>query len=329
MSRGWRKEADACDEFVQSAYEYYSVDTVAELLLPTGLLTDKSTQYAGTFERYVFLNGNKDEIYTRQEIDFISTVGDIVVFTEFYKKTKRDVIPCKVIVARNSMLDPVDFSIAFTKINNKAGDGFNICVVFSEEGIIFACRSYDDSTSNNYYISDIIKNYGQMEEMYDSLMHSSEYDGFIDYYSYVRESIWFKTDVVNDFSKFRNAYRPAYTYMDELWEIENATGLSFSGEIERCFWGLAEQRKEAYADRVAEVDEYLFKIESSRINTMEMLFEAEKMEKRVSEAEQRNETILMQNFAEDAKSEEIDMETKALLEDPDSMIKFLKKKRGI
>ena len=78
MSRDWSKEADACDEFVLSAYEFYSVDTVAELLLPSGLLIDKSTQYAGTFEKFVFLNGNKDEIYTRQEIEFISAVGDIV-----------------------------------------------------------------------------------------------------------------------------------------------------------------------------------------------------------------------------------------------------------
>ena len=81
---------------------------------------------------------------------------------------------------------------------------------------------------------------------------------------------------------------------------------------------------------MAEADEYLFKIESSRINTMEMLFEAEEMEKLASEAEQRNETLLMQNAAgEENGVEEIDTETKALLDDPESMIKLLKKKRGI
>ena len=81
---------------------------------------------------------------------------------------------------------------------------------------------------------------------------------------------------------------------------------------------------------MAEADEYLFKIESSRINTMEMLFEAEEMEKLASEAEQRNETMLMQNTDEEENnSEEIDTETKALLDDPESMIKLLKKKRGI
>ena len=50
MSKRWSEEADTCNEFVQSAYEEYSVDTVAELLLPTGLLIDKSTQYVGALK---------------------------------------------------------------------------------------------------------------------------------------------------------------------------------------------------------------------------------------------------------------------------------------
>lgn len=329
MSRDWSKEADACDEFVLSAYEHYSVDTVDELLLPMGLLIDKSTQYVGTFEKYVFLNGNKDEIYTRQEIEFISAVGDIAVFTEFHKEAKRGLIPCKVVVTQNSILDPVEFSIAFTKIINKASDGFNICVVFSEEGITLTCGAYD-SVGNNYCISDIIKTYDQMEELCDDLMYSPDYDGFIEYYSYVWESIRFKTAAVKYLERNRNIHRPAYAYMDELWEIEHDTGISFAAEIERCFWGIEEQYEEIYADRVAKTDEYLFKIESSRINTMEMLFETEEMENLASKAEQRNEMMLMQNTAENEnESEEIDTETKALLDDPESMIRLLKKKRGI
>ena len=329
MRRDWSKEADACDEFVLLAYEYYSVDTVAELLLPTGLLIDKSTLYVGTFERFVCLNGNKDEIYTRQEIEFISAVGDITVFTEFHKEAKRGLIPCKVVATRNSILDPLEFSIAFTKIINKASNGFNICTVFSEDGIILTCRAYD-SSGNNYYISDIIKKYDQMEGLYDELMYSSDHAGFIEYYSYIRDSIRFKSLTAEYPAKNRNAHRTALTYMDELWEIERDTGISIATEIERCFWGIEEQYEESYAGRVAEADEYLFKIESSRINTMEMLFEAKEMEKLASEAEQRSKSMLMQNTAEEENSsEELDTETKALLDDPESIIKLLKKKRGI
>ena len=330
MSRDWSKEADACDEFVLSAYENYSVDTVAELLLPTGLLIDKSIQYAGTFEKYVFLHGNKEEVYSKQEIDFITAIGEIAIFTEFFKKTRRGVIPCRVIAVRNAFSDTLDFCIAFMKIINKASDGFNICVVVSEDGIIYSCRAYDDPITDNYYISDIITTREQMEELCDDLMYSPDYEGFIEYYAYVRESIRFKTDSADYLSKIRNAHRPSCAYIEELQEIEVITGLRLSEEIKRSFWELEEEYKETFANRVAEAEEYLFKIESSRINTMEMLFEAEEMEKLASEAEQRNRAMLTQSTAEDeVESSDVDMETKALLEDPEAMIKLLKKKRGI
>lgn len=330
MSRDWGKEADACDEFVLSVYEDYSVDKVAELLLPTGLLIDKSTQYIGTFEKYVFLYGNKEEVYSKEEIDFISATGEIIIFTNFFKKTRRGMIPCRVVAVRNTFSDTMDFCIAFMKIINKASDGFNICVVVSENGIIYSCRAYDASIIDNYYISDIITTREQMEELCDDLMYSPDYEGFVEYHAYVRESIRFKMDLVDYLSKTRNAHGPSYAYIEELQEIEVATGLSFSGEIENCFWGLEEVVKETYADRVAEADQYLFKMESSRINTMEMLFEAEEMEKLASKAEQCNETMLQQSATEDGtESSDVDTKTKALLEDPEAMIKFLKKKRGI
>lgn len=321
MSREWSKEADACDEFVLSAYENYSIDTVAELLLPTGLLIDKSTEYAGSFDKYIFLNGNKDEIYTKQEIEFISSVGDIEVFAEFHKKnTELGIIPCRVIAARNSKMDPVDFSIAFIKINNKAIDSFNICIIFSEEGIIIACRSYYDSLYNGYHISNIIKTESQMKELYDTFMDSPEYKEFISYYLYVSDCIQYKVDTVDYLSKKKSYNRRAYGYTDEDWAIEN----------KRSLWEIGERHKVNYADRVAESDEYLFKIESSQMNTMEMLIEAEETDKSTSESARRNEKMIMQSGVEaDISSEEIDAEIKAVLDDPELMIKLLKKKRGI
>lgn len=324
------KEADACDEFAQSAFEYYSVDTVAELLLSTGLLINKSTQYVGSFEKYVFLKGNKNEIYTRSEIDFISEVGDIIVFEEFHKEAKRGVIPCRVIAVKNLHWDTLRFCIAFTKIINKARDGLNICFVASEDGIIFTCRAYDEITASNYYISDIIKTEAQMQELCDSLMYSPDYSGFIEYYTYIRDSIKFKEDTPDFISNRKNAQRSLYAYIEKLQEIELAIGVNFSGEIEKSFWGLDEPYQETYAAKVAEADEYLFKIEPSQVNTMEMLFEAEEMEKLAVEAEQRNENFLMQQDRDDFKeTSDLDEETKALLADPEFLIKLLKKKRGI
>ena len=323
-------DTDICDDLVLSAYEDYSANTVAELLLPSGLLVDKTVQYTGSFERYVFLKGNKDEVYTRKELDFISSTGDITVFLEFHKKIRKGLIPCRVITVRNTLFDTLPFCIAFTKIINKATNGFNICVIVSEDGIIFTCRAFDNYTPNAYYISNLIKSDKQLAELYDNLVYSSDYTGFIEYYSYIREAIQYKAKSSEYLPKIRNASSSSYTYLDELQSIENSTGLDFSWQKERYLSSIEEEDNETFADKIAEADKYLFKIESSRINTMEMLFDAEEMEKLASEVEQRNNSILKQNGTEVADtSNVIDEETKALLEDPESMIKLLKKKRGI
>lgn len=168
-----------------------------------------------------------------------------------------------------------------------------------------------------------------MDELCDSLMYSSEYSGFIEYYSYVRESIKFDEEIT-DYVRKRNTQRSLYAYIESLQEIESVTGVNFSREIERCFWGLEDQYLTTYADKVAEAEEYLFKIEPTQINTMEMLFEAEEMEKLAAETEQRNEIMLTQRDEDNGEEEsDWDEDTKALLADPESLIKLLKKKRGI
>ena len=54
------------------------------------------------------------------------------------------------------------------------------------------------------------------------------------------------------------------------------------------------------------------------------------MEKLAIETEQRNEAILVKKAEDDIEEiSDLDEETKALLSDPESLIKLLKKKRGI
>ena len=127
----------------------------------------------------------------------------------------------------------------------------------------------------------------------------------------------------------RGAHRIPYAYIEELQDLEAQLGVSFAREIERCFFENEEPEELPYCEKVKECEEYLFKIESSRVNTMEILFEAEEMERLASEAEQKNDEMLQQNNGDENTESDIDEETKALLDDPEGMIKMLKKKRGI
>ena len=329
MINGRSREASVCDDFVLSAYQEYSVDTVADLLLPTGFLIDKTTQYSGSLEKFVFLKGNTSEVYSKSEIDFIDGVLDFCIFRDFYKKTRKGMIPCRVVSAKIDNMDIVSAGIAFTKIVNKAIDGLNIGFVISEEGVLFTGRLFEQGNNIGCYVSDLIKTEEQYDEIVADLIFGDLYDSFVDYYSYIKSVIHYTDEPIPYGETIRGAHRTPYAYIEELQDLEEHMGISFAKEIERCFFDNEEPEELPYSEKVKECEEYLFKIESSRVNTMEILFEAEEMERLASEAEQKNDEMLQQSNGDEKTENDIDEETKALLDDPESMIKLLKKKRGI
>ena len=292
-------------------------------------MIDKTTQYAGSLEKFVFLKGNTSEVYSKSEIDFIDGIVDFCVFGEFYKKTKRATIPCRVVSARIDNLDIISGGIVFTKIMNKALDGLNIGIVLSEEGILFTGRLFEQGNSIGCFVSNLIRTEIQYEEIASELIFGDLYDGFIEYYSYIKSVLHYTEEVVPYGDTLRGAHRVPYMYVEELQDLEEHIGVSFAREIERCLIEDDEPRELPYSEQVKECEEYLFKIESSRVNTMEILFEAEEMERLASEAEQKNDEMLQQSKVDENEENDIDEETKALLDDPEGMIKMLKKKRGI
>lgn len=326
MIKGRSREASICDDFVLNAYQDYSVDTVADLLLPTGFLIDRTTQYSGSLEKFVFLKGNKSEVYSKSEIDFIDGVVNFCIYRDFFKKTRKGMIPCRIVSAKiDNNMDIVSSGIAFTKILNKAIDGLNIGFVISEEGILFTGRLFEQGNNIGCYVSDLIKTEEQYDEIVAELIFGDLYDSFIDYYYYIKSVIHYTDEPI----PYGDTLRGAYTYIEELQDLEEHMGISFAKEIERCFFDNEEPEELPYCEQVKECEEYLFNIESSRVNTMEILFEAEEMERLASEAEQKNDELLQQSSGDDNTENEIDEETKALLDDPEGMIKMLKKKRGI
>ena len=329
MIKGRSKEASVCDDFVLNAYQEYSVDTVANLLLPTGFLIDRTTQYSGSLEKFVFLKGNTSEVYLKSEIDFIDGIVDFCIFRDFYKKTRKGMIPCRIVSAKIDNMDIISAGIAFTKIVNKAIDGLNIGFVISEEGILFTGRLFEQGDNIGCYVSNLIKTEEQYDEIVAELIFGDIYDSFIDYYSYIKSVMHYTEETVPYGDTLRGAHRIPYAYIEELQDLEARLGVSFTGEIERCFFENEEPEELPYCEKIKECEEYLFMIESSRVNTMEILFEAEEMERLALEVEQKNDEMLQQNNGDENTESNIDEETKALLDDPEGMIKMLKKKRGI
>lgn len=329
MNQELNRENKCCDDFVINIYDEYSIDRIAELLLAkVMILPDKSIQYAGSFERFVFMMGESSEVYSKPEIEFIAETREIILFREFYKKSNQGTIPCRVFATRNEKFsNPLYFSIALIKILNKASDCFNICMTVSEEGIIFTCRSFDTQSPSTYYISDIIQTEQQLSSLAEEFMYSHDYNDFAKYYIYIRDSIHFELDIDDKKVKQKEVRRIPYGYINALYDIEEATHIDFSRRIEKCFYEEDRKQRMRYADWVSETDEYMFKIETARINVMEMLFAAEEIEKMSIEAEQINNIEAISDNGEQAF--EIDEKTLKMLDDPVAMIKLLKKERGI
>lgn len=329
MNKDRGRGAGICDEFVLNAYQDYSVDLVADFLLPTGLLIDRTTQYLGNLDRFVFLKGNMSEVYSKPEIDFIDGVNDFCVFEAFFKRTRKGLIPCRVVSAKIANMDIILAGIAFTKIMNKALDGMNIGFVISEEGILFTGRLFEQGNNIGCFVSDRIRTEEQYDEIVSELIFGDLYDGFIEYYSYIKNVLHYTEKIIQYREVKRDSHRIPYAYIEELQSLEKNIGVSFAKEIERSFFENEESQELPYCEKVKECEEYLFKIESSRVNTMEILFEAEEMERLTLETEKRNDEMLQQSNANDNEANVIDDETKALLDNPGEMIKMLKKKRGI
>lgn len=328
MIKDWGDEEDSFSSLFLSALDDYSADTIANLLWQTGLLKDYSIRYDGELLKFVFLHGNKHEIYSNQELSFISNTEDIIVFSDYFKTSKRGLIPCRVVAVRTTQKDSLAFCIAFTKILNKAINGFNICVIITTEGVVFSCKSFGRIQHNDFYISRFINTAEQFEEICENLMYSSCLDYFSDYYVYIKDSIKYKLWKNSTDPNSWDPYRLTYAYVEELHELETLTGLSFSSEIKRCYWGQESdfsEHSDSFAFRVEEADEQLFSIESNTINTVEFLIKAENQMIKAIDNEVHNESLIKDKPLPISTDAELNSDLIELLNDPETLIKRLKK----
>ena len=101
-------------------------------------------------------------------------------------------------------------------------------------------------------------------------------------------------------------------------------------EKERYRQIFEESQVVSFAALLEEVEDGLSFIKSNKINTYEMLYDANEMIKQAEEAEAENDKLAIQAALENPVSEDVhDTEAEALLDDPEEMIKLLKKRRGI
>lgn len=310
----------------------WSVDTVANALGAAGIVEKDVPSYYGEMGRLIFMHGNPNEVYSSQELGFIDSVKEVIMFPEFNKRMHDSNMACRTFSVRitETGFDAIASCIAFEKIINKAFDGFNIFCFSTEESIHFGCRLFA-SKEGDCTLSAAIKKEMEFEQIIDDLSFIADNDDFIDCYRQIDNIISANIEELEDYEQMilrRRALRS--TYVEEIDKLAKDIGADASIEKER-YWDLycGDEKEMTFKTLLEEVEESLSFIKSTRINPYELLFEAEETEKKAEEVEKQHETIAKEinDEADDVEEDEEDLTQ--LLNDPEEMIKLLKKKKGI
>lgn len=320
----WLEECKLDNSFARPAYDLFSAGSAFSVLYNCGLLDNPTPQYNCKLEQFVFLHGNPNEIYTNNEIEFILNQGEVFVYSDYYKRTHKTTVACRIFAIKTNDGDSLFDTIAISKIINKASDCFNICFIFTSSAMYVSFSSFGDANDKKYYLSNPIKTYDDFEELSSTLLYLPENNSFADYFQFLRDNIPLKEETSNPSLTNRYFDRWKENEIEEYFIIQECLNIDVSEQIDRIRL-LEPEIQQTFYEEVQECEERMFRIESNRINTMEMLFDAEEVERLSYKQESENEAIVMQH-----EFEEVDDSTEDLMkyiDDPEMIVKLLKSKR--
>ncbi|MDE6640259.1 MAG: hypothetical protein K2K63_07035 [Acetatifactor sp.] len=320
-------------EPVELVSEAFSEKSITCVLETAGLVSEKSPKYAGNMERLVFVYGDDKEVYSSDEIRYTEKIDCVYMYSDFNKFMRRGAMVCRVIATKIEAVghDAVTSCVAFEKIVNKALDGFNIFFFVTDDSVFFGCRVFDKNGKYDCALSNPIREEYQFEQILDEFAYTADVGNFMDYYGQVRSIISCDQDDSPSYEDIlirRRGIRQSY--LDNLDAIENTLGVSFSKEKERYCSMFSDAPEESFVSLLDRICESLAFIKSNRINTYEMLFEADEVMHWAEQVEAENERMAIAAAQENNETEDVtDDEACSLLDNPEEMIKLLKKRRGL
>jgi hypothetical protein len=328
---------NAQDAMIETAYDdlirCYSAEHSCVFLQSSWLLNENASFLTKSFSRMIFSDGNSHEVYTKRERDFITRINSEVDYFRYQKQSKQGTIDCRMLSVDFSFsADPLYDGIEFMKIFNKAFDGFNIFLFVCDNGLYIGCSCIKSSElARDCVISPLITPKINWESFGNELLCRNDSSDFYEYYSGIVNII---NEIQYCFDCEPDERYPAFYFnndcdddpaddlckipIDEYFSFKNKEQSSktcnsfdktfFNSELEWCF------------------DDLEF-IKSSRVNPLEMLFEAEKALEQSNNTEQQHTNSpdsLLATSKQFSTNENFE-----LLNDPIALMKILKQERGI
>lgn len=323
-------EYDEIEEPVNFLIEGFSPELLSETLSAAGLIEDTRAQYSDSMEKFIFTRGDENEVYSTAEIKFIEKTNVIFVYNDIARKLHKGNIFCRTIAVKidSDGYEALKECVSFEKIINKALNGFNIFFFVTNDAVFLGCKLFKNEGLKDCLLSKPIKTQRELEQFLDEiLMVDDQY--FADYYNRIISIIRPSEDDVPSYEEEIIKKRGLQnSYLNEISELERELGLNMIKEKERYMQSF-EKNHDSFTELIRDVEESLSFIKSNRVNTYELLFDAEEMMRMAITREEEHQRLEQISVVQEDNDQRSDEEAKVLLDDLEAMIKLLKKRRGI
>ncbi len=315
-------------EIFEDLMLHESLENSCAFLHACWLWPDNGIPQEESFERLVYILGDNHEVYSKREREFINQVTEDVAFCSFQMLSRNNPIECRTVAAHiNQSGEPLLDALTFMKIINKALSGFNVFLLRTDDGIYLGCSCIRSSSIGvDCVITPLIKANINWEMLYDALLCRNDSKDFYEYYAGIIDVLLYVQDCYC-FDDDEPITMYSFDHENDDDPYEDNRHLNLEHNIAYSSQTLKESDrffdKEAFSREVLCCMEELAFIVTNHINPLELLFEAQKAFEQSQEEERR--------IDEHQGKTVIDEDTSKfeLLNDPISLMKILKKERGL
>lgn len=283
-------------------------------------ISNKNSQTIDTFKKLIYNKGNQEEIYTKNERSIIDRIPLFSVCSEFNMYEKRHRVSCRLIaIDLTNSTSIVYDALAAMKICNKALAGFNIYIVVGPSSVYIGCDMLGGDAKTSCSISYPINSKINWESLLYIFSDITEDEGFLKYYYSLLNAI------LSVFNCYENVDENLYDTIS-YYQLEEDEDRWYDPSDVSLYHDEQETNNElydsliAFEDDVEDAKKELDFIKTNRVNSLEMLFEAEKQIIEATDDYQSNDTFTNEV---DGYSEELH----SLLSNPDELIKALKNRK--
>lgn len=312
------------NEYLLEMNNEFSASCIERLMHSIGMLEKGDKVVIMPFSQYVFLKSKTEEIYGAKERQLIQRIDHIFVITEFRKEMGTGIMPCQVIAAdMRDFGEDINSIVLFMKIVIKAYTGWTLFFIRMLDGMHVGMKLFEKSETINCVLCESSKT----DMILYDLLWIGEHREFSRFYSMLYEMMRSNDILMDDIDDKALRQRGAQrAYIESLEWLATYLKRDMTYEISRYESFFDEVNDCSFDWKFEDALEELKDIKSSKVNTLEIFFEAEKSEQ-MSLFHEQDYSIEFEQYKSISESDDHIAELSG--KDPEKLIRILKGRHGV